>query len=264
MLGVVVEGFAVGHFHHPAQVHHHDAVAQVAHHRQIVGDEQIGQAQLFLQVLEQVDHLGLDRHVQGGYRLVADDQLRVGGQGPGDADALALAAGKFVRVAVGHLRFQAHFFQQPHDFFPVGGAALGKAVHAQRLADDVQHLHARVERAERVLVDHLHAPAQPLQRRLVRVGDVLAVEMDAAVGERAHAQHGQAGGGLAAAGFAHQPQGFAPVDVEGDPVHRFHGAGVAAQQAGLQREVHAQVGDLQKRFSVWHRYPPSRLSSGCR
>ena len=38
--------------------------ADVLHHRQIVRDEQIGEAELLLQVLEQIDHLRLDRDVE--------------------------------------------------------------------------------------------------------------------------------------------------------------------------------------------------------
>jgi hypothetical protein len=43
----------------------------------IVRDEQVGQLELVLQVHQQVDDLRLDRDVERGDRLVADDQLRV-------------------------------------------------------------------------------------------------------------------------------------------------------------------------------------------
>ena len=49
----------------------------MAHHRQVVTDEQIRQAELLLQVLQKVDHLRLDRHIKGGNRLVADDKFGV-------------------------------------------------------------------------------------------------------------------------------------------------------------------------------------------
>ena len=68
--------------------------------RQVVGDEQVGQVELGLQVLHQVDDLGPDRHVEGRDRLVGDDEVGLDRQGAGDADALALAAGELVRVAV--------------------------------------------------------------------------------------------------------------------------------------------------------------------
>src|SRR4030067_585272 len=83
-----------------AQVHDRHPVADVAHHAQVVGNEQVGQAELSLQVFQQVDYLGLDGDIQGRDRLAADDKLRIGGQGSGDTDALALPAGEFVRETV--------------------------------------------------------------------------------------------------------------------------------------------------------------------
>ena len=52
-------------------------VGDVAHHRQIVGDEEVGEAEPLLQVLQQVDDLALDRHVERRDRLVADDDARL-------------------------------------------------------------------------------------------------------------------------------------------------------------------------------------------
>ena len=63
------------HLDDAAQVHHHDPVGQMAHDAQVVADEQIGQAELLAQVHEQVQHLGLDRHVERGDGLVADEEL---------------------------------------------------------------------------------------------------------------------------------------------------------------------------------------------
>ena len=57
-----------------------------------------------LQLLEQVDDLRLDRDVEGGHRLVGDDQLGLERERPGDADALALAAGELVRVPASAVR----------------------------------------------------------------------------------------------------------------------------------------------------------------
>ncbi len=59
-----------------------------------------GEAELVLQVLEQVEDLRLDRDVERRDRLVADDQLRLERERAGDADPLALAARELVRVAV--------------------------------------------------------------------------------------------------------------------------------------------------------------------
>ena len=49
---------------------------------QVVGDEEVGQTELALESLEQVDDLGLDGDVEGAYRLVGDDEIGMEGQGP--------------------------------------------------------------------------------------------------------------------------------------------------------------------------------------
>ena len=51
-----------------------------------------------LQVAQQVEHLGLDGDVEGGGRLVGDEQVRVRRHGAGDEHALGHAAGDLVRV----------------------------------------------------------------------------------------------------------------------------------------------------------------------
>ena len=105
---VFVDRVAGGDLNDPAEDHHGDAVADVADHRQAVGDEQIGQAQALLQLDKHDDDLGLARRqVKHRDRLVTDDYGRLQGQCPGDADSLALAAGELVRLAVGHVGQQA-------------------------------------------------------------------------------------------------------------------------------------------------------------
>ena len=72
-------------------VHHGHAVADVLDDAQVVRDEQVGQAELRLQIQQQVQDLGLDRDVERRDRLVGDDQRGLQRQRPRDADALALA-----------------------------------------------------------------------------------------------------------------------------------------------------------------------------
>jgi hypothetical protein len=95
-----------------AQVHHRDPVADVVDDPQIVGDEQVGDPQVTPQLVEQVQDLRPDRHVQSGHGLVADDQPRAYGQRASDADALPLPSGELVRIPVGVLGTQADAVQQ--------------------------------------------------------------------------------------------------------------------------------------------------------
>jgi hypothetical protein len=64
----------------------------VADNREVVRDEQVSQSELDLEPLQQIDDLGLNRHVQCGDGLIANEKTRFDGQGPRDADALALTA----------------------------------------------------------------------------------------------------------------------------------------------------------------------------
>ncbi|MOA48216.1 hypothetical protein D3C78_1709310 [compost metagenome] len=65
-----------------------------------MADEKKRDLHFALEIHEQVDHLCLDRHVERGDGLVGDDQARVERERAGDADALALAAGKSVRITL--------------------------------------------------------------------------------------------------------------------------------------------------------------------
>ena len=177
-------------------------------HRQIVRDEQISEPHLALQVHHQIEHLRLDRDVERRHRLVADDQLRLQRERAGNADALALPAGKLVRIIV-HLRLaQADALEQCGDALLHLAAARG-AVHAHRLGDDVAGRHARIERGERVLEDDLHLPAVGPQLGLAQMRDVAAVDPDAAAGRLDQPQDRAADRRLAAAGFADQAERLA-------------------------------------------------------
>ena len=115
--GLLVERVAVGELDDLADVHHGDAGRDVPHDREVVRDEEIGQSELLLQILEQVDDLRLNRDVERRDRLVADDEFRIDRQRARDADALPLAAGELVRVAVGVVGLQSDELEQLADAF---------------------------------------------------------------------------------------------------------------------------------------------------
>ena len=58
-----------------ALVHHHHLVGDVLHDGQVVRDEDVGEPELGLQVLQQVQHLRLHGHVERRHRLVADQDV---------------------------------------------------------------------------------------------------------------------------------------------------------------------------------------------
>src|SRR5215469_12656778 len=75
-------------------------------------DHYVGQLEFVLQILEQVDDLGLDRDIERRNRFVGDYDLGLERKRTGDADALALAAGELVRVPVVVLGVETNHLQQ--------------------------------------------------------------------------------------------------------------------------------------------------------
>lgn len=59
-----------------AQIHDHDGMAHMRDRREVVGDEQIGQPQLRLQVAQQVKDLRADRYVERRHRFIQHHQAR--------------------------------------------------------------------------------------------------------------------------------------------------------------------------------------------
>lgn len=84
-----------------------DAVADAYRLVEVVGDEDDGLVQGFLQFQQLVLHVRADQRVEGAEGLVHENDLGVGGQRAGQADTLAHAAGKLVRIGL-LVALQAH------------------------------------------------------------------------------------------------------------------------------------------------------------
>ena len=117
-----------------AEVHDRDPVGDVADDREVVGDEEIGEAERLLELDEQVQHLRLDRDVERRHRLVGDDELRLQDERARDPDPLALAAAELVRVAVERVGAEADALEHVDD--AVGALAPRRAVDREALADE--------------------------------------------------------------------------------------------------------------------------------
>ena len=125
-------------------------------------DEQIAEPQPLLQIAQQVHDLRLDRHIERRNRLVADDEIGLHAQGPGNTDPLSLTARHLVRVARRDIGGQAHQVEQLCNPLPRRNPAAADAMHQQRLGQCIADAVPRIERRERILVDHLHLAAQLL------------------------------------------------------------------------------------------------------
>src|SRR5579859_1895793 len=243
---LLVESVAGGDLDNLADVHHRHAVRDVAHHTQVMRDEQVGQLELLLEPFEKVDDLGLNAHVQGRDRLVAHDQTGLDRERASDADALALAAGELVRVAVSEVRIEADNAEQLLDALLFLLALFRQTVDLERFGDQVSDRHACIQAGVRVLEDHLHLAPLLAHGFGAQPGQVLAEEVDPASGWLVELEDGPAGGAFAASGLTYQPERLALVDRERDIVHCSHRANLSLEKTFGDREMHLEVFDTQK------------------
>ena len=117
---------------------------ELADYREVVADQDAGDARFVADVDEQVQHLRLDRHVQRGDRFVEDQHPRLGRKGTCDGDPLALAAGQCAGQGAGLAFVQA---DQIDEFGDAGAAAVGgpAAVQPEHLIDGGLGVLARVQ-----------------------------------------------------------------------------------------------------------------------
>src|SRR5258708_27778753 len=87
------------------------------------------------------------------------------------------------------------------------------------------------------------------------MGDIYAVQPDAAAGRLDETQDAARNRRFAAAGFAHEPEGFPDADRKTNSVHGMHGADGAAKNAASHRIMLDQVRDLEQRARVGHAGP---------
>ena len=117
--------------------------------------------------------LGADDRVDGAERLVHQQDVRVGGQAAGHADALLLAAGELARVAVGERRVEADGLADRAR--PLVGLALSTPLRRSTVAT----LSRTVRCGSRPGMLHDVADAAPQLDRVAR-GDVDVVDEDLA------------------------------------------------------------------------------------
>ena len=150
-------------------LHHGDVFDELGHHGKIVRDEEIGQAALAPEPAQQLDQLRLRQDVERRGRLVEQKEARLEHERARDRDALALAAGKLMRIAEAELRIEPDRSERRRD--PPRGIV--EAVHERRLGERARHGLARMERARRVLEYELHdaATRADIERRKRRAVD---------------------------------------------------------------------------------------------
>ncbi|MPN36896.1 hypothetical protein SDC9_184408 [bioreactor metagenome] len=121
---------------------------------------------MLLQVLHEVEHLRLHRDIERTHGLVGHDEARPCDQRARNRNALALAAGKFVRKLVGIAAAKANLGEHFGGAFLHLGAA-GTLQCGHGFGDDAFNRLARIERGIWVLEHHLEVAP-----RLAQLGGV--------------------------------------------------------------------------------------------
>jgi hypothetical protein len=219
MPGLADDGLGVRHFDNFTQIHHHDPMAEVFDYSQIMRYKQEGDPALLLQILQEVDDLGLNGNVQGADRLITDKQFRLNSQSPRDSNALALAAAEFMGVALRVDRVEADRPEQFGDSRLPGRIVLCEPMNVEGFTDDVFDCHARVERAIRILKDHLQPSSMPAQFGAMQSGYVTLSKPDLSGGGSDEADNCTPERGLTAATFADEAEGFTGSYRKGDVVY---------------------------------------------
>ena len=107
-------------FHDLAVAHHDQAACERRDDLQVMRNEHVCEIFAVLQIAQKIDDLRLDQHVERGRRLVEHDKSRLQHDGACNRDALALSAGKFVRITEARLRVEPDLRQRAcHAFLPL-------------------------------------------------------------------------------------------------------------------------------------------------
>ena len=263
--GQVLDDLAGVHDEHPvADLPDDGDVVADQHQRDVVGGPDRG---------EQVEHLLLHGHVQGGGRLVGHDQRGRAHQAHPDHRALPHAARELVRVLVRPVLRVG----DPDRAHPVDRAGQrGPAVHPLVVAGDLGELAAhplrRVERRHRVLEHHRQRGAEQLALRLA-VGrpEVVAEELEPgrvdAAGVADQPADGERGQRLAGARLPHDADRLATAYGEGDAADRTDRPGGAGEGdlevADVEHDVvGVVVGDVDRRGRLHRRRGRRQLDPG--
>src|SRR5207302_1529837 len=258
-------GRAVGDL--PAVVQHDHPVGDVHDHAHVVLDERDRRAELLIDVEDEAAHVLLLLDVHPGHRLVEQQEPGLGGQRPGELDALLQAVGQAARRRLAD-RLDLQEVDDPLDEGPVFELLTPGRPPVERLEQEASaHLH---EPARHDVVEHAHALEQgdvlerardaegrDVRRRQVRA--IPSLERDPAFVRVIEPADGVEQGRLAGAVGADDRHDLPPRDAQADPV-----------DGDERAESHADAGHLeQRRRGPGHRttgagVPTSRITTSAR
>ena len=227
------------HFDDPTQIHNGYTVCEMFDNPYIMADKKVGQFQFFAQFHKEVQHLSLNRDIQCGNCLIAYNEFGLNGQRPRNTDALPLAAGELVRISSFEARVEPHP-QQDVIHIRLYFGSRNETVYARCLSNNVAHTHARIQRSQRVLKDHLNVESYLSAFIRGHAGHVLSAIEDSSLARAKGAGDNSPDRRLAAAGLSDKTDDFPGIDVQVYAVHSLDHllTDVSAEQVGdLFRQI---------------------------
>ncbi len=207
-------------------------------------DEDHPDVEIGFQTLDQIQDLGLHRHVESRGRLVCDQHIRVVNEGHRDHGPLSHTSRELMRViVVARVRARDANGSQEVDNAFLRSLLAAVLVREDRLCDLIAYLVQRMQTRERVLEDHRELLAANLAQLLVGDLQQIAPLEDHLAGhvrglEVRQTKASETRDALAGARFAHDPQRLAAIEFEGDAIH-----GLDDPVGGI--EVNLEVLDLE-------------------
>ena len=232
--------------HDPAEVHDRDPVAEILGAGQVVGDVDVAEVELVLEVEHQLQDLGPHRHVEHGDRLVGHQHVGIHDDRPRQHDPLLLPPRQVAWVLRQEQldRRETNSLQRLDDLDPALRRRL-HAVHPEGVADPLLHGHGRVQRGVGVLEHHLDVAADLAQPATAHLGDVIPLEEDRTVDRGSEPEQRPSQRRLAAAALTDQPHDLASVSWRVTPSTALTVPESPAEQpchrSAAQAEVHRQV-----------------------
>ena len=86
--------------HDLAVIQNGNVIAHLFHHAHLVRDDDDGDAELAVDIADQLKDLARGLGIERAGRFIAEQDLRVRGECAGDGDALLLSAGKLRRIGL--------------------------------------------------------------------------------------------------------------------------------------------------------------------
>src|SRR4030042_3648333 len=218
------------------KVHHRNRITEIADNIKVMGDKQVAHSQGLLQLLEEIDDLGLYGYIKRRHRLVTDDQRRIDAQGARTTSPRSLPAAELMGIQISRVRLHSHHLQElrhPRLAFAPSFYTDSAKPFFNGLADG----HAGVERTIGILEDDLHLLAQRLHLVIGYVADIFTFIDDPSLLRRQKPQEEPRDGRLAASALSDQAQGLALINLECPAINALDPTDDSLKETPAHREV---------------------------